>query len=165
MIIVLRSVFNTKIFKEDEMALSAIIHHFYPALIINILQNQFNQPLQQEHDSFLQLILEDPTARKIALYYGIMCCSQRDAQSTLVILDLLGEFEADEITSELWFFQALLRELSHLQTQSPMIQPTQECISSLINQLIAKFSYHTFVNKEIQQFLSTTNVNPNKVLT
>lgn len=159
-----KNMFVTKTFKEDETILSSILHHFLPALIINILQNQLNQPIQPEHDSFLEMILEDPTARKIALYYALICCSQRDPQSTIVILDLIGEFEADELSSELWFFQSLLKELSHLQTQSPTMQQTNECTTTIINQLQTKFSHHAIINKEIQQFLAITNSN-NKVIT
>jgi len=151
-----RSMMMTKTFKEDDTSVVAIIHQFYPALMTNILQNQLSQSIQLEHDSFLQMFLEDSAARKVALYYGLMCCAQRDAQSTIVILDLLGEFEADEIASELWFFQSLIRELTHLQTQTPITGPTQDCITSVLNQLVESFSIHSSIHKEIQQHLITS---------
>jgi len=54
------------------------------------------------------------------------------------------------------FFQSLVRELTHLQTQTPIIGPTQDCITSVLNQLVESFSIHSSIHKEIQQHLITS---------
>eukprot|EP01125_Pyxidicula_operculata_P006370 TRINITY_DN2214_c0_g1_i2.p1 TRINITY_DN2214_c0_g1~~TRINITY_DN2214_c0_g1_i2.p1 ORF type:complete len:492 (+),score=106.59 TRINITY_DN2214_c0_g1_i2:544-2019(+) len=139
-----------------DSSLYVLLTQFYPVIVMFILQNQLNQPALIEHDSFLQIFLDEPAARKVALFYGLMCARQKDPHSTIVILDLIAEFEPEEIVAESWFFQSLIRELTQLQLQIAVLPAVQDAINTILTHVIQHFAKHISIHREVQQHIANS---------
>eukprot|EP01127_Copromyxa_protea_P022520 TRINITY_DN809_c0_g1_i4.p1 TRINITY_DN809_c0_g1~~TRINITY_DN809_c0_g1_i4.p1 ORF type:complete len:573 (-),score=87.52 TRINITY_DN809_c0_g1_i4:68-1786(-) len=174
-----RKIVSKKKYKEKTKATTAMIQQFYPLVILHMLDNEFNVPIdiKAHGGNFEVMFKREKMARKVSLFYCLHRAVHLDSNTTIKIIDLLASLKLAQIEEEGWFFSSLTRILASIASTlsaavdtsedlDPVIQnPSksafeQEClqfVTQIIGSLSSHFFGHASIHKDIVQVLLSSS--------